>query len=227
MTPPDSAAKEAWEEAGLIGQVEVNQIGIYNYQNRGDIYQIEVFLLSVETVLSDWPEASLRKRQWLSATKAVKWVKLADLKRILKTPSDQIKLLHIRCSSVEIRVRENSVTLLKEHNTKDRRNIMLVELSIIPLGGDTHLSTQIAEVLNLIDASELPYQLTPSGTCIEGEWDTVMPLIRKCHNHARSKSSHVITTIKIEDEAGEQDKLTRNTTSVEEKVGRTLKKGEF
>jgi len=101
---------------------------------------------------------------------------------------------------------------------------MLVELSIIPLGGDTHLSTEIAEVLKLIDESGLPYQLTPSGTCIEGEWDNVMPLIRQCHDRARSTSSHVITTIKIEDEAGEQDKLTRNITSVEEKVGRTLRR---
>jgi len=101
---------------------------------------------------------------------------------------------------------------------------MLVELSIIPLGGDTHLSTEIAEVLKLIDESGLPYQLTPSGTCIEGEWDNVMPLIRQCHNRACSTSSHVITTIKIEDEAGEQDKLTRNITSVEEKVGRTLRR---
>jgi uncharacterized protein (TIGR00106 family) len=101
---------------------------------------------------------------------------------------------------------------------------MLVELSIIPLGGDTHLSTEIAEVLKLIDESGLPYQLTPSGTCIEGEWDNVMPLIRQCHDRARSTSSHVITTIKIEDEAGEQDKLTRNITSVEEKVGRALRR---
>lgn len=104
---------------------------------------------------------------------------------------------------------------------------MLFELSIIPLGGIDSLSTQIAAVLDLIDASGLPYQLTPSGTCIEGEWDEVMPLIKKCHEHARVNSSHVITTLKIEDEAGEHDKLTRNVTSVEEMVGRKLKKGKF
>lgn len=92
MTPPDSAAKEAWEEAGVIGQVDANQIGTYNYQKRGDTYRVEVFLLPVKTVLSDWPEASFRKRQWLSVTKAVKRVEQAELKRILKTSSNQIKL---------------------------------------------------------------------------------------------------------------------------------------
>jgi hypothetical protein len=54
-----------------------------------------VFLLPVETVLKDWPEASLRKRQWLRVTKAVKRVKQAELKRILKTFSTQTKLSYI------------------------------------------------------------------------------------------------------------------------------------
>ena len=101
---------------------------------------------------------------------------------------------------------------------------MLVELSIIPLGGDTHLSAEIAEALKIVEASGLTYMLTPAGTCIEGEWDEVMPLVRQCHNRVREMSTHVITLIKIEDEAGASDKLTRNVTSVEEKVGTTLKR---
>ncbi len=90
MSPPDSAAKEAWEEAGVVGQVDDNQLGTYTYHKRGKTYQVLVFLLPVETVLSDWPEASQRQRQWLEITKAVKRVKKASLKRILKTSKDQI-----------------------------------------------------------------------------------------------------------------------------------------
>jgi uncharacterized protein (TIGR00106 family) len=99
---------------------------------------------------------------------------------------------------------------------------MLAELSIIPLGGDTHLSDELGEVLKLVDTYGLPYQLTPSGTCIEGEWNEVMELIRQCHSRVRERSPHVITMIKIEDEEGEHDKLSRNVTSVEQKAGRTL-----
>lgn len=91
---------------------------------------------------------------------------------------------------------------------------MLVELSIIPLGGNAHLTNEIAEALKLIDASGLPYQLTPAGTCIEGEWDEVIPLIRQCHNRVREMAPHVITMIKIEDDQGERDKLTRNVSAV-------------
>jgi uncharacterized protein (TIGR00106 family) len=99
---------------------------------------------------------------------------------------------------------------------------MLVELSIIPLGKGPHLSEQIAEAVKIIDKSGLPYQLTPSGTCIEGEWDAVMAVVRDCHNRIRETSSHVMTTIRIEDDAGERDKLHRNITSVAEKVGHQL-----
>jgi uncharacterized protein YqgV (UPF0045/DUF77 family) len=99
---------------------------------------------------------------------------------------------------------------------------MLVELSILPLVGDGHLSDELAEVLKLVDAYGLPYQLTPTATCIEGTWNETMELARQCHERVRSRSSHVVTMIKIEDEQGETDKLNRNVTSVEQKAGRSL-----
>ncbi|HYL97544.1 MAG TPA: MTH1187 family thiamine-binding protein [Blastocatellia bacterium] len=101
---------------------------------------------------------------------------------------------------------------------------MLAELSINPLGRGTHLSHDIAEILKVIDDSGLPYRLTPSGTCIEGEWDEVVQLVRKCHDTARSMSSHVMTTVRIEDEEGEKNKLTENIASVERAAKRPLKK---
>jgi len=101
---------------------------------------------------------------------------------------------------------------------------MLVDVAVIPLGGDTHLSDEIAEILKLVDASGLPYQLTPSGTCIEGGWDEVMPLLRRCHERALQSSSHVITIVRIEDEQGARNKLVSNVASVERKVGHPLKR---
>lgn len=99
---------------------------------------------------------------------------------------------------------------------------MLAELSIIPVGGDSHSSAELAKVLKLVEKSGLPYQLTPSATCIEGEWDQIMPLIRQCHERARKDSAHIVTFIKLEEDDGERDKLIRNVTSVEEKLGHRL-----
>lgn len=100
---------------------------------------------------------------------------------------------------------------------------MLFEFSITPLGGDSHLSARIAEALKIVDASGLRYELTPMGTCVEGEWDDVVEVIRLCHDRVRGLSPHVFTTIRIEDEEGQKDKLTRNVASVEEKAERSLR----
>jgi uncharacterized protein (TIGR00106 family) len=101
---------------------------------------------------------------------------------------------------------------------------MLAELSIIPLGRGTHLSTDLGQILKIIDESGLRYQLAPSGTCIEGEWDEVMALVKRCHDQARIGSTHVLTTVRIEDELGANDKLTENISSVERAAGRRLQR---
>ena len=85
MTAADSAAKEAWEEAGVVGGVNDNLLGTYKYRKQGQIYNVEVFLLPVEAELSDWLEASTRVRQWVDVPTAAGLVQPAALKRLLKT----------------------------------------------------------------------------------------------------------------------------------------------
>jgi len=68
---PKGGIKERWtrpilQQRGVgrgrvLGQVDANKIGTYEYHKRAKTYQVEVFLLPVETVLKDWPEASTRK----------------------------------------------------------------------------------------------------------------------------------------------------------------------
>jgi uncharacterized protein (TIGR00106 family) len=99
---------------------------------------------------------------------------------------------------------------------------MLFELSVIPLGGDIHLSDELAEVLEVVDRSGLRYRLGPTSTSIEGDWDDVMGTIRECHRQARRASKHVITLIKVEDDEGERNKLEENVESVEAKADRPL-----
>jgi len=101
---------------------------------------------------------------------------------------------------------------------------MLIELSITPLGRGTHLSKDLADILKIIDDSDIRYALTPFGTCLEGEWDDIMALVRRCHDQARSVSKHVLTTIRIEDEEGVNDKLITNVASVERVAGRKLQR---
>ncbi|MFO0984792.1 MAG: thiamine-binding protein [Planctomycetota bacterium] len=69
-----------------------------------------------------------------------------------------------------------------------------------------------------MDASGLRYQLTPCGTCIEGGWDEVMALVAKRHQRACQLAPHVFTTIRVEDDRGEHDKMERNVRSVAARV---------
>jgi uncharacterized protein (TIGR00106 family) len=100
---------------------------------------------------------------------------------------------------------------------------MLAELSITLLGRGTQLSGDLGRILKIIDESGIRYKLTPSGTCLEGEWDEVMNLVKRCHREARSFCTYVLTSVRIEDESGANDKLNENISSVEHAVGRQLK----
>ena len=102
MSPPDSAAKEAWEEAGVIGQVNFQKIGTYKYRKRGKIYQVQMYLMPVEMVFEEYPEAGKRQRQWLDVTKAIRLVKKPSLKRIILRGFFQTKLSFCALSLLKI-----------------------------------------------------------------------------------------------------------------------------
>ena len=84
MSPHDSAAKEAWEEAGVVGRVTTEELGNYKYRKRGNTYQVNLFLLPVEIILEDWPEATARERKWLEVNQAAELVKETSLKKIIQ-----------------------------------------------------------------------------------------------------------------------------------------------
>lgn len=99
---------------------------------------------------------------------------------------------------------------------------MLADLTIIPVGGNPHTSELLGEVLRIVAGSGLRYQLTPTATCIEGTWDEITTVARRCHAHARGQCSHVVTLLRLEDDEDTGSKLTENTASVEAKAGRNF-----
>lgn len=101
---------------------------------------------------------------------------------------------------------------------------MLVEFSIIPIGVGSSIGDQLAEVLKIVDSSGLPYKVNPMGTVIEGEWDEVMKLIKKCHRTMMKLSDRAITTISIDDRKGKPNRIEEKVKSLERRIGKTLKK---
>ena len=101
---------------------------------------------------------------------------------------------------------------------------MLLELSVIPLGRGRSISADLADLMKLIDASGLDYRLTAAGTIIEGTWDQVMDIAKRCHGEMRKKTERVITSMKVDDYAERSGRLTAAVESVEKKMGRAAKK---
>lgn len=83
MTPWESAAKEAAEEAGVRGEVDSTSIGSYRYSKWGGTCAVEVFPLHVTDIEEHWEESD-RTRRWLSPTDAAQMVDEPQLQQILR-----------------------------------------------------------------------------------------------------------------------------------------------
>ncbi len=83
MAPHDSAAKEAFEEAGVVGSVRKKELGRYRYPKWGGTCTVRVYPLYVEKVLDKWEEMHMRKRKIVSLDEAVKMVDHQELAGIL------------------------------------------------------------------------------------------------------------------------------------------------
>lgn len=101
---------------------------------------------------------------------------------------------------------------------------MLVAFSVVPLGKGASVSPQVARVLKIVDESGVSYKANPMGTVLEGEWDEVMGLVRKCHAEVMKDAERVITTITIDDRKGKEERMEKKLASVEEKLGTSLMK---
>jgi uncharacterized protein (TIGR00106 family) len=101
---------------------------------------------------------------------------------------------------------------------------MIVEFSLVPVGGGEELAGPVAAVVDIIDRSGLPYQLTAMGTLVEGEWDAVFGLIRKCHLRMRLDFPRVLTRVSVDDREGAEGRLAGKVRDVEKALGRAVRK---
>jgi 8-oxo-dGTP pyrophosphatase MutT (NUDIX family) len=89
LAPYDSAAREAFEEAGIGGQVGRKAIGRYEYDKRlkdGKLRGliVEVYLLEVMVQYPEWPEQGQRTLLWSLKDEAAGLVEEPDLAKIIR-----------------------------------------------------------------------------------------------------------------------------------------------
>ena len=88
LLPCKTAEREAFEEAGLVGQVRNDPVGSFSFRRnrhgREELCLVDVYLMEVEACLSDWPEREQRSVLHCEASDAAALVSsdgLADLIR--------------------------------------------------------------------------------------------------------------------------------------------------
>ena len=92
FTATETVLNEAYEEAGIEGEVLSPPTGSYRIEKWGGRCNVAVFVMTVTRELDDWPEAFMRLRMWTDYRQAARRVKLGDLgKLILKLPDRLIQ----------------------------------------------------------------------------------------------------------------------------------------
>jgi 8-oxo-dGTP pyrophosphatase MutT (NUDIX family) len=84
VSPPVMAACEAWEEAGILGEVSNQHYCTYHYEKCGNMYRVKVYLLNVTRCLSEWPEKYKRQRVWLPISEGIESLDNKQLRMELK-----------------------------------------------------------------------------------------------------------------------------------------------
>jgi 8-oxo-dGTP pyrophosphatase MutT (NUDIX family) len=88
LDAPKTAAREAFEEAGVTGEVAKKKLGAFHYDKRlasGRLQHVKVtvYALEVSGEAADWPERSQREKHWTSPADAAAAVHEPELQALI------------------------------------------------------------------------------------------------------------------------------------------------
>lgn len=99
----------------------------------------------------------------------------------------------------------------------------LLEMSIVPLGEGESVSRYVAQCVELVDRSGLPYELHAMGTIVEGDLGDLLDLMQRCIEEVAQTANRVTCTAKIDYRQGTAGSIRSKVASVEKHLGRPAK----
>lgn len=87
-------------------------------------------------------------------------------------------------------------------------------LSVSPLGKGESVSAYVARCLDVIEASGVTHELGPMGTTLEGSWEEVMEVARRCVAELEDDCDRVSVLLKIDHRREGPGRLARKMESV-------------
>jgi uncharacterized protein (TIGR00106 family) len=96
---------------------------------------------------------------------------------------------------------------------------LIADFCIIPLGVELSLSRYIAECERILSDAGLKHELHAYGTNIEGEWETVMDAIKRCHYRVHEMGApRISTSLKLGTRTDREDSLEGKVHSVQQQL---------
>lgn len=96
---------------------------------------------------------------------------------------------------------------------------VILDLCVIPMGVGVSVSKYVAACEKIISGAGLKHQLHAYGTNIEGDWDEVMAVVRRCHEVVHEMGApRISTTIRLGTRTDRDQSISDKIHSVEEKL---------
>ena len=95
----------------------------------------------------------------------------------------------------------------------------MIDLCVVPMGVGISVSDYIVECEAIISEAGLNAQLHPYGTVIEGEWDEVFDVVKKCHEKLHDIGVvRIFTNMKVGTRIDREQSMQDKVDSVLEKL---------
>ena len=95
---------------------------------------------------------------------------------------------------------------------------MIAAFSITPLGAGDSVSEPVADAVRIVRESGLPNETNAMFTNLEGDWDEVMDVIKRCVATVAEQAPRVSVVIKLDHRPGHDDALHHKVEAVERRL---------
>jgi uncharacterized protein (TIGR00106 family) len=93
---------------------------------------------------------------------------------------------------------------------------MLVAFSVTPLGVGEAVGEYVADAVRIVRESGLPNHTDAMFTTIEGEWDEVMPVVKRAIDAVAARAPRVSVVLKADIRPGVAGAITGKVAKVDE-----------
>lgn len=91
LSPFESAKKEAFEEAGIIGSNETYELGTIELDTGIGLTHMKIFAMEVIKILDDYPEKELRKRKWFNVEEAASKITIPEIPAMIASLQTKVR----------------------------------------------------------------------------------------------------------------------------------------